>query len=221
MGLVEHILSLVAPHYCLGCAKEGPLLCGACCGALPAVPPRCYRCGAAADAFRTCKSCRRHSALFQVWCATMHDGAAKTLVHRLKFERARTAADIAAHVMAIQLPARSDWLVTHAPTAPQRVRERGYDQAQLMARRLARLAGCEYASLLLRVSQHRQVGQTRKVRREQMAQAFWTVRTQQISGRHILLVDDVLTTGSTLEAAAATLKAAGAKRVSAAVFAAA
>jgi ComF family protein len=159
--------------------------------------------------------------LYQVWAATEHEGVGKTLVHQLKFERARAGAAVAAKAMADLLLPDANWLVTFTPTAPVRVRGRGYDQAQLIAGQLARMLQCEYAPLLLRMGTQRQVGQTRQVRREQMMQAFRPVRPGSIRGRHILLIDDVLTTGSTLEAAAATLKAAGAKRVSAAVFAAA
>ena len=221
MQMLEHIIRLVAPHYCLGCDTPGDIFCRDCLALLSDVPPRCYRCGASTEDFRVCKGCRSRCALFQAWTVTIHEGPAKTLIHRLKFERARAAAAPAAAAIAAQVPGDRERIVTHIPTASSRVRARGYDQAQLIARRAAKLTGSTYTPLLVRFGQHRQVGQTRKVRQRQMAEAFRPVHEHKIRGKHVLLIDDVLTTGSTLEAAAATLKAAGAKRVSAAVFAAA
>jgi ComF family protein len=146
---------------------------------------------------------------------------AKDLVHRLKFERARAAAKIMADRVAVTLSADADLLISHLPTANSRVRQRGYDQAQLIAKRLGKRTGLPYSVLLARQDFSRQLGQTRQMRFKQMQTAFRPVRAGEVEGRRILLVDDVLTTGASLEAAARALRVAGAKRVSAAVFAAA
>jgi ComF family protein len=183
--------------------------------------PRCYRCGKANDDFRTCSACRRQGKLAAVWSRAAYEGAAKDVVYRLKFARARAGADVMAGLMAGRLPAGTGWLVTYAPTAAPRVRGRGYDQAALIARSLARQMNLPYTPLLARQGQQRQVGQTGQSRRIQMARAFRPLTPKKALGKHILLIDDVITTGSTLEAAAKTLLETGAKRVSAAVFAAA
>jgi ComF family protein len=109
-------------------------------------------------------------------------------------------------------------VVTHVPTATSRVRRRGYDQAELLARQLAQDLKLPYASLLIRDGQSRQVGATRQARLAQLTHAFRIPKhfPQNVS---ILLVDDVVTTGATIETAARILRAAGAKSVSAAVFA--
>ncbi|HSX36075.1 MAG TPA: phosphoribosyltransferase family protein [Patescibacteria group bacterium] len=174
---------------------------------------------AATSDFRTCARCRSASPIHSLWATTVYGGAAKDLVHRLKFERAQAAAAVIAQSLAARLPERQDWLVTFVPTAPTRRRQRGYDQAELIARRLARQIGAPYAPLLGRGGKLRQVGQGRAVRKEQMQGAFYARRSA--DGRHVLVVDDVVTTGGTLEATAAVLRDAGAARVSAVVFAAA
>lgn len=96
---------------------------------------------------------------------------------------------------------------------------RGYDQARLIARACARQADLPHASLLLRLGQQRQVGLKRQQRLSQLEQAFEIRNTERVRGAHIMLVDDVVTTGATLEAATKVLKAAGANRVEAIAFA--
>ncbi|HSW66010.1 MAG TPA: phosphoribosyltransferase family protein [Bacillota bacterium] len=150
----------------------------------------------------------------------MYEGMAKEVVYGLKFGRKRMAARDIALALAARFSKIDATLVSHIPTAPSRVRQRGYDQAALIARALARELGLPYAPLLMRLSNDRQVGRTRIQRRQQMRGAFRVTRPELLN-QHVLLIDDVLTTGATCEAAAQTLQKAGAKRVSAAVFAAA
>ncbi len=150
----------------------------------------------------------------------MYDAAAKELVYKLKFDRCRKAADDMAALLADCLEVRECTVISHIPTAPARVRQRGYDQAALIARALARRVGISYATLLVRTGEQRQVGQKRTQRQRQMRNAFRAIRPELLN-QHVLLIDDVLTTGATCEAAAQALKSAGARRVSAAVFAAA
>ncbi|HEV7454160.1 MAG TPA: phosphoribosyltransferase family protein [Candidatus Saccharimonadales bacterium] len=204
MSIFELIISFVAPHECLACGVEGHLLCRCCAAALPVAQLE-----------------QKIPGTQQVWPGVIYEGLAKSVVHALKFERAGAAAKDIADSIAADLPRQSDWLVTHLPTAPARVRQRGYDQSRLIARLVADRIGAPYAPLLARTTAVRQVGATRAQRKQQMRTAFRPLRGQSFPQRHILLIDDVLTTGATIEAAAAVLLAAGAARVSAAVFAAA
>lgn len=152
---------------------------------------------------------------------TPYDGVAKELVARLKFERTQAAAKDIARAMAARLAFVDveQLIVTYVPTANACVRMRGYDQAQLIARELARELGVPYAALLARVGSARQLGASRELRHAQLGNAFRPLKPYATRKASVLLVDDVITTGSTLEAAAATLKTAGAKIVHAAVFA--
>lgn len=221
MNLVERAISIVAPHYCLSCGEEGAIICGGCLyDAFPAVPERCYRCHAASPNARICPKCRSQSRLRHAWVATDYTGLAKQLLHQLKFERVSAAADIIATSLDARLPYLSnDVIIGHIPAATSRLRARGYDQAKLMARALGHRRNLHHSSLLGRLGQARQVGASRSQRLRQMHEVFWVRKPYVVKNRHILLVDDVLTTGGTLEAAAAALRRAGAKHVDAVVFA--
>lgn len=221
MMVFEKLLGLLAPFTCLSCGEEGSLLCDWCRpDTLLPLPSRCYRCMTATTESAVCATCRKQTRLRHVWVATEYEGAAKQLVSRLKFERASAAAD----VMAVQLDAvlpylPPDTVVVHVPTATSRVRMRGYDQAQLVARALARRRGWRAMQLLARLGQTRQVGAVRETRRRQLQQAYLPRNHAAIRGAKLLLIDDVLTTGATIEAAARTLREAGAQQVDAALFA--
>jgi ComF family protein len=155
-----------------------------------------------------------------VWVATTYDEGAKELVHKLKFEHAMAAAKPITELMAEALPYLPEGIViVHVPTATSRRRQRGYDQAELLARHLARRLRRRCMTLLARRGQSRQVGARRMQRTTQLVDAFHPIRPSLIQGAHILLVDDIVTTGASLEAAARVLKQAGAKRIDAVVFA--
>ena len=219
MSLFDRLIAIIAPHRCVGCGDEGSLLCRACGGALTRLPARCYRCRAVTKLSRTCRSCRATSALYRVTVGTNYETIAKELVWRLKFQGAQAAArQIAEYLATIYVGHDHNILIVPVPTSSKRVRQRGYDQAQLLARELADQLGRRYLPCLARVGQQHQVGASRHQRLTQLTGAF-RVKAVGVTGAHILLVDDVLTTGATLQAAARSLKAAGAKRVEAIVFA--
>ncbi|HSX05969.1 MAG TPA: phosphoribosyltransferase family protein [Candidatus Saccharimonadales bacterium] len=138
----------------------------------------------------------------------------------MKYERAQAGVAEIALLLARQLAGFSgDAVLVPVPTATSRVRARGYDHAALLAREVSRLTNTPRRIVLRRVGQAHQVGSRRSQRLEQLQAAFRPVQVNEIRGRHIILIDDVLTTGATLEAAARVLRRAGAARVDAIVFA--
>jgi ComF family protein len=221
MQLLEKIISVIAPHTCLGCGVEDDLLlCEGCQQSLALVPSRCYRCKAVTPRYEVCKPCQAGTPLRQVVVFAHHSELAKELIHHMKYERARAGMAEAATLMSElvwQLPTHA--IYTHIPTASSRVRIRGYDHAKVLARCLALPGTAVRATLLARLGQAHQVGSSRAERLRQLQDSFRPVHARRLQGRHVVLVDDVLTTGATLETAARTLKRAGAKRVSAIVFA--
>jgi ComF family protein len=199
--MLAYIIGLIAPHTCLVCTQEGAVLCADCGRGLPAASGKTTL-----------------SPGVRIFAATRYQGVARRLVHTLKFERRRAAAKDLARIMTERLPVgyKPD-VITWVPTATSRVRARGYDQAKLLACALSRRLGVPCLPLLTRSGQQRQVGQTKAVRMLQLQRVF---RARPLAaGQRVLLVDDVLTTGSTLRVAADVLQQAGATHVDTAVFA--
>lgn len=219
MFLLEKLIAVAAPHYCIVCEKEGKLLCGNCTFDLPVVPSRCYKCQAASKDYRTCLKCRHSSVLNKVWVRTMYQDAAQELLRLYKFDRAQAAHFSISDGMTDVLPLIDrHTLLVPVPTATARRRLRGFDHALLLAQRIANTKNLIYLQPLTRLTQARQVGASRKQRYIQMEKAFMVTKGGKVAGKKILLIDDVITTGATLEATAKLLKRAGAKQVDALVF---
>jgi ComF family protein len=144
---------------------------------------------------------------------------AKDLIISLKFNGSQAAAKTMANVMAGYIDSDEPMLLMPVPTTTGRIRQRGYDQAQLIAHELSRLVRQPVVPYLVRTGRVHQVGASRRQRLLQLRSAFRLKRRVNLAGKHVILIDDVCTTGATLEAAARAVKQAGAKRVEAIVYA--
>jgi ComF family protein len=218
--MLAHLLALIAPPHCAACAAPtgaGRRLCRECHGQLPWLRgPVCGRCALPVPCGPPCPA--QHAAFAAAWSPVAFEGPARALVHALKFAGRTAAADVMAAQIAANAPPglldREATLVA-VPTHPRRRRERGFDQAQLLARALARRTGLPLRAALSRDGPAtRQVGADRAHRRSGVRVA---VRRPTL-GR-VVLVDDVHTTGATLEACARALRAAGAGKVVAVAYA--
>lgn len=139
-----------------------------------------------------------------------YEGAARELVARLKYRNARSALAWLAEGMAdLVRPHDAVAAVTWAPTTAVRRRARGFDQAELLARRIAARLGLPCQHLLVRLSGPPQTGRTHVER--QVGPTFQVRRSARGRARTgaVLLVDDVITTGATMSAAANALRSAG------------
>ncbi len=216
--MLDRLLATLAPYECLGCGCEGTLLCPACSANLEPAVERCYRCQQPSQAGLTCALCQGLTSLCQVQAVTPYKGLAKDLVWKLKSAGAQDVGTSMAGLMLPFLEPVAGVILVPVPTATSRVRQRGYDQAVLLARAIASQAKLPYAQPLVRSGQAHQLGANRAQRLEQLAGAFRT-RQPIVVDKQIILIDDVTTTGATLEAAAKVLKQAGATSIKALTFA--
>lgn len=220
MNTLEVLISLVAPHNCIVCDLEGDLLCDGCLHAeLTEIPGRCYRCHKVSQNQAVCKDCRKTVPIRHVWVATDYGEIPKKLIYKFKFERALAASRPIARKIDQFIPdLPSDTIICHIPTANNRVRIRGYDQAAEVAKRLAKIRGYSYRTPLVRTGKSRQVGSGRKDRFKHLNSAF-KVKNSDLRRANVLLIDDITTTGATIEAAAKILRESGVKTIDVAVFA--
>ena len=233
------LLDLVFAPICLGCGRPSRgdparrLICVRCRARLRAIPPPCCaRCGA--PILRTGRAPGPSCSECQDWPGWLHCARsafllhppADRLVHQLKYRGWRALAEPMAEAMAaIHLPVAPDeppLLVVPVPTTRRRVRERGYNQAELLARAFAARTGRTVLPALERISASAsQTTLQPAARRANVAGSFRVAGDLKaaLRGRHLLLVDDVLTTGATTLECGATLIAAGARAVSVLTFA--
>lgn len=228
MSMLEEAIEWLAPAVCEGCGLEGSALCNIC-AAAEIIPfgERCWNCATLSPGAITCKRCRLTGSPKHVWVVTDYDGLAKILVQKYKFAPQRSASRPLARLMAEALLSfnsteelkQSNYLIVSIPTASSRVRQRGFDHAALLAKRIAAQTHLSYSQPLRRIGQARQVGTKRIARLAQTKGSYVVHKPHDIIGRKILLIDDVVTTGATLQAASKVLRSAGAKQVDALVFA--
>jgi ComF family protein len=221
------LLDLLLPPLCLGCrvpVAQADGLCAACWGAIHFLgDPCCERCGHpfpdSRDGGLLCGACLREPPPFdRARAAFRYDGRSKGLVLSFKHADRPGLARAFAPWMARagkELLADADWLVP-VPLHRWRLFHRRYNQAALLAQSLSRQAPPIYRPDVLRRLRHTppQGSLSRTERQSNVKGAIrLAVPPEQVAGRRIILVDDVLTTGATIGACAEILRRAGAARV--------
>lgn len=225
MPLLEKLVSLLVPPLCVVCREpewSGDAVCPACRRGLVALPdPRCERCGApVVTRVSRCPECRGRPLGFRAaWSPYAYESAARGIVAALKARGATPAARLMAAAIVSRAPAGllAGTLVP-VPAHPERRRRHGMNQASCLAAALGCAAKLPVARALRRAPGSRpQVGLARG---ERLANARGSVSTRRAppAGR-LVLVDDVYTTGATLDACARSLVEAGGQDVVAVTFA--
>lgn len=208
------LVNLLLPPRCGGCLAVGAWLCDRCRMRIKRLEePLCRRCGAEVESVRPDCGCRRRlRSLTRLRSAVAYEGPIETAIHRFKYKGWRRLAGPLAQLLAERLVVEglaASWVVP-VPLHPERARVRGFNQSELLARELAaRMALKRPPGRLVRVrATPPQVGHDRLWRQNNVRGAFdW--QGPDLGGRSILIVDDVATTGATLDACAAGLRAGG------------
>lgn len=217
--LIELAVDSFFPRRCVGCGQVGDFLCPECLGKLPRLlPPLCPKCGRPQASGIVCPICRqRQTEIDGIRSPFKFEEVIRKAIHQLKYRNLKAISPCLAELLADYL--RSNPLPGEVfipvPLHPRRLRERGYNQSSLLARDLGRsidlpvIEGC-----LIRAKQAQP--QVRAVnaeeRRRNVADAF-VCCDERISGKQVILIDDVCTSGATLESCALALKSKGATSV--------
>lgn len=237
MNFIPLLLDILFPTACSYCsssigASVVPHFCEACCADFDSIAgPVCPRCGTPYDspeALRAspdhlCASCRRKPPLFdQALSVAYFEGPLREAIHQFKYRPCRSLGQPLGLWMAdrIRTLAAID-MIMPVPLHVKRLRQRGFNQALLLAHRISVRHGITlFYDNLARVRPTRpQVELTGEERIKNVAGAFALRSPEKIKDKHILLIDDVFTTGATMNACAAVLKHAGASQVTACTLA--
>lgn len=214
--LADLAINCFFPKQCIGCRRLGSFLCSNCKEKLHRLlPPICPGCGSPQASGILCASCRqRQSEIDGIRSPFRFDGVIREAIHQLKYQNLRAISSCLAQLLADYLesnPLPGEVLVA-VPLHPRRLRERGYNQSSLLARELARFTGLPVVEdCVIRVKQAVPQARTANVeeRRRNVANAF-ACRDGRVAGKQVIVIDDVCTSGATLESCAAVLKSAGA-----------
>ena len=208
------VVDLLLPPRCGGCRSVGSWLCERCHASIRRLEePLCRRCGVEVDSARRDCGCRaRLPSLTRLRSAVVYEGPAEAAIHRFKYEGWRRLARPLAQLLAERLVVEgvsAPWVVA-VPLHPSRRRQRGFNQADLLAAELRRIlvVGAPGGELVRTRPTPPQVGKDRRTRHDNVKDAFlW--RGLALAGEAVLVVDDVATTGATLDACAKALRQAG------------
>ena len=226
--LLNTLVELFYPSNCVGCGhpqESGTLLCGRCKATAPRIqPPFCRRCsrpyeGAIEGEF-SCPNCEDRALAFDcVVSVYQAKGVLRDLIHRYKysghFHLRRVLMEFLLEAMEdprIQ-GTRADCLVP-VPLHPTRLRERGFNQAEALAEALSKRTRVPVCRCIeRRLYTNTQTRFDRLERMRNLRNVFALRKNSDVRGKHLVLLDDVLTTGSTLHECASVLRAAGAESV--------
>lgn len=220
-------LDLVFPRICCGCGErvveEQRIVCSACLGNQQALQqPICGTCGCPNAVLKLpgrCEDCPKGAIYFRrAMAAYPYAGLSRQLVEKLKYsgriEYARIMAAAMLHEAGAGLENLPDYLLVPVPLHPTRLRERGFNQAEILGRELIHWTGMTLMPGALRRVRNTST-QTRLSRRERARniRGAFALGNSDIRDRKCLLIDDVFTTGATLNECARVLKEGGAKEV--------
>ncbi len=212
-------LNLVFPQWCIGCGRGGDFICSTCRRSLPQViPPLCPRCGRPHPGGLLCPGCTsRLAEIDGIRSPFRFEGVIRQAIHQFKYRNIRALAKPLALMLNDYLkvnPVPGEALVP-VPLHRKRLRERGYNQSGLLARELGRLTGLPVVADCLsrqRPSLPQARTGTVEERQSNVARAF-ACRDRRLQNKPVILIDDVATSGATLNACAQALKSAGAASV--------
>lgn len=199
---INWLLDFVWPQFCLSCQREGNLCCGYCLNDILLAEP-------------TKVTWPDQNNLVCYICCDYQNKLVQQLIKNYKYNYLQNMADTLVSILekqARRLALPNNTIITNTPLHKRKLKQRGFDQTDLLAKKLARKLNLQYTPLLKRIRHTKAQAQLdKKSRAKNLQNAF--VATPQNQKNTVLLIDDVTTTGATLDAAAQALKQAGFDRI--------
>ena len=217
--MLDSLVSLIAPHHCYMCRVAGPALCVHCIYNIKnEASLGCFYCNVP-SLTGVCPRCISRSPFSHFFVVGQRQDELKQLLDDYKFNRAYALHQALATLLDAILPFLPlNTVIIPLPTISRHQRIRGYDHTNLLARTVAQRRGLVKCTLLKRKTNSVQRGASAKQRHEQAQRAYYC-DTLLNPATPYLLIDDIVTTGATMRAAAGCLKAAGAQTIMAAAIA--
>ncbi len=222
-AILGSVDKLLFPPVCLACNapidSAAEVLCPECRERLlPIAQNYCDKCGAPLEDYR-CEACSHLVYEFDyARAAFVYQAPAQELVHHLKYDGLRSPAAFFSQALT-RIPAAKRFahsfdLIMAVPLHRVRERDRGYNQSELLGRALAEELGLPFAQpVIRRLNTRSQTNLSRQARLDNLSGAFRLRRRADVAGKKIIVVDDVFTTGTTVNEVSRVLKAGGAARV--------
>lgn len=226
------LINLVYPLTCGACdcyvsAFENKFLCPACQTRIKHnLPPFCPTCAKplpaednnAIIALSPCRDCRQDKFYYdRVWSACIYEGVIRQCLKEIKYRAnprlLRQLAEIMINFAGTRIPLRDFQVITSVPIHPRKQFSRGFNQSQILGKQLASFYRIPWQPLLVRVRSTLPQNQLSRRQREQNVKDVFAVKNKNIRGKKILLIDDIFTTGATVNECSRVLKQAGAAQV--------
>lgn len=212
-------LDFLFPPYCINCGKEGNYICGHCSRDLPYIyPPVCPICGRPLTPENQCPGCPgKQTDIEGIRAPFLFNGIVRKAIHELKYHNLRALAPLLAEFLHeyLKINALPCNVLVPVPIHKKRLRERGYNQSSLITHELSRLCRLPVSdnSLVRRSYISSQARTTSAVARLENVTGAFTCKDKRLAGKQVILIDDVSTSGATMNACAEALKTGGAATV--------
>jgi len=215
---------LVYPPRCGGCGRYGSVWCNQCANSVEAIPlPICEKCGDPLPRGHLCGDCRKNPPAFSAMRTfAAYKEPVRSALIKLKYKGEVSLGFSLAWSFAhfIDRQGFAPDIILPVPLSEERLRERGYNQVDYLAKPVAQILGVDYSTKLVKRIRHTrsQVGLGVRERRENVRDAF-VADAAKLVGRNVLVIDDTSTTGATLDFVSRAIINVGANNVNCAAYA--
>jgi ComF family protein len=215
--LKDFFLDLIFPKICLSCGVSGFSLCPRCQNKIKILKTdTCIYCGKISPRGKICQNCRRKSSLTGVIFVAKYSGIIKKTIHQFKYDGNTELLQPLGKILikkfsGIKIPGQIT--ITSVPLHHTRKNTRGFNQSELLGKYLAKEVGVRYEELLKRVKPTESQIKFHRYERIDNLKGAFRAKAKNLCGKKIILIDDVCTSGATLETCAKELRRAGAREI--------